>query len=91
MIITGCSHSGICNIVDYAIKITGDKRVRAVIGGFHLLNTETTILDRTSDYFQRINAKALYPCHCTDLKAKIALASTVDIEEVGVGMVLNFK
>ncbi|CND01616.1 metallo-beta-lactamase superfamily protein [Yersinia frederiksenii] len=49
------------------------------------------ILDRISDYFQQVNAKALYPCHCTGLKAKIALASTVDIEEVGVGMVLNFK
>ncbi|CNI96538.1 MBL fold metallo-hydrolase [Yersinia vastinensis] len=91
VIITGCSHSGICNIVDYAIKITGDKRVRAVIGGFHLLNTETSILNRTSHYFQQLNAEALYPCHCTDLKAKIALASAANIEEVGVGVVLNFK
>lgn len=90
MIITGCSHSGVCNIIDYAIKVTGDKRVRAVIGGFHLLNAETSTLTRTSDYFKQLNAQALYPCHCTDLKAKIALAGAVDIEEVGVGMVLNF-
>ncbi|MBX9488410.1 MBL fold metallo-hydrolase [Yersinia enterocolitica] len=90
VIITGCSHSGVCNIIDYAIKVTGDKRVRAVIGGFHLLNAETSTLARTSDYFKQLNAQALYPCHCTGLKAKIALAGTVDIEEVGVGMVLNF-
>ncbi|CNH90044.1 metallo-beta-lactamase superfamily protein [Yersinia thracica] len=91
VIITGCSHSGICNIIDYAIKVTGDKRVRAVIGGFHLLNTEKSTLIRTSDYFKQLNAQALYPCHCTDLKAKIALAGAVDIEEIGVGMVLDFK
>ncbi|MGP2467343.1 MBL fold metallo-hydrolase [Yersinia sp. 2540 StPb PI] len=90
VIITGCSHSGICNIIDYAIKVTSDKRVRAVIGGFHLLNASSDTLSRTSDYFKQLNAKAVYPCHCTDLKAKIALANAVNIEEVGVGMILNF-
>lgn len=91
VIITGCSHSGICNIIDYAIKVTNDKRVRAVIGGFHLLNASSDILSRTSDYFKQLNAQAIYPCHCTDLKAKIALANAVNIEEVGVGMILNFE
>jgi len=34
IIITGCSHAGICNIVEYDKKICGDKRVIDVIGGF---------------------------------------------------------
>lgn len=47
IVITGCSHSGICNIIDYAIKVTGINNVRTVIGGFHLkennLQTKYTI------------------------------------------------
>lgn len=90
VVITGCSHSGICNIVDYAISITGDSRVLAVIGGFHLLNASEKVLTKTAEYLSHINSKHLYPCHCTDLKAKLALAKRVCIEEVGVGTVLEF-
>ncbi len=38
VIITGCSHSGICNIVEYARKVCREDRVVDIIGGFHLLN-----------------------------------------------------
>lgn len=37
-IITGCSHSGICNIIEYAKKVCNDDRVLGIIGGFHLFN-----------------------------------------------------
>ena len=33
-IITGCSHSGICNICEYAKKVFG-KKIIGIIGGFH--------------------------------------------------------
>ncbi|NQU04890.1 MAG: MBL fold metallo-hydrolase, partial [Calditrichaeota bacterium] len=33
IIITGCSHSGICNIIEYAKKVCGDNRIRDIIGG----------------------------------------------------------
>ena len=39
IVFSGCSHSGICNTVEYAKKITGDSRVLAVMGGFHLLDS----------------------------------------------------
>ncbi len=32
-IITGCSHSGICNIAEYAKKVCGDNRILGIIGG----------------------------------------------------------
>ncbi|HBF65496.1 MAG TPA: MBL fold metallo-hydrolase, partial [Clostridium sp.] len=34
-IITGCSHGGICNIIEYAKKITGKEKVLGLLGGFH--------------------------------------------------------
>ena len=36
VVLTGCGHSGIVNILRYVRKLTGEDRIHAVIGGFHL-------------------------------------------------------
>lgn len=87
-IITGCSHSGICNIIEYAKKVCNDTRIYGVIGGFHLFNVDER-LDRTINYLKDNNIELLYPCHCVSLKAKIEMAKKLDINEVGVGMEIN--
>ena len=84
-IITGCSHSGICNIIEYAKKITGTEKVTGVIGGFHLLK-EGERLNHTIEYLKKQNIKNLYPCHCVSLKAKIAMANEMEIQETGTGL-----
>ena len=38
VIITGCSHAGICNITEYAREVCGERRVIDIIGGLHLLS-----------------------------------------------------
>ena len=40
VILTGCSHAGIINTINYATKVTGIKKVYAIIGGFHLSGEE---------------------------------------------------
>lgn len=87
-IITGCSHSGICNIIEYAKKVCGDDRIYGVIGGFHLFEVNER-LDKTINYLKENNIKLLYPCHCVSLKAKIEMAKRLDINEVGVGLEIN--
>ena len=83
-IITACSHSGIMNIVEYCKKLSGKSHVKGIIGGFHMQNDEE--LNReVCAYFSKQDVEIMYPCHCTDLKAKIALSRVCDIEEVGVG------
>lgn len=91
VIITGCSHSGICNIIDYAKKICGDDRVLDVIGGFHLLNPPEEQLDNTLRYFKKLQSNRIHACHCTDLHSKIALSRVVALDEVGVGLTLEFE
>ncbi|MFC0225499.1 MBL fold metallo-hydrolase [Serratia aquatilis] len=90
VIVTGCSHAGICNIIDYAKQVTGETRIAAVIGGFHLQNADEETLSKTGDYLKHLAPETLYPCHCTDLAAKISLANYVKINEVGVGLRLDF-
>jgi len=36
VVLTGCGHSGIINILRYVRELTGENRIHAVLGGFHL-------------------------------------------------------
>lgn len=90
VIITGCSHSGICNIIEYAKDICSEKKIYDIIGGFHLLNPSHEQVSGTLDYLKGADVNRIHPCHCTDLKSKIQLSTVIPIEEVGVGLVLNY-
>ena len=82
-IITGCSHSGICNICHYAQEQFHAPIVR-IIGGFHLFDVDER-LHQTIDYLESLQLKELYPCHCVSLAAKIAMAKKLPVHEVGTG------
>lgn len=84
-IITGCSHSGICNIIEYAKKVCCENKIYGVIGGFHLFDFNEK-LKRTIEYFKENSLKEIYPCHCVSLNAKIEMGKKLDIKEVGVGL-----
>ena len=88
-IITGCSHSGICNIVEYAKKVANDDRVLGIIGGFHLFELSEKV-DKTINYFKENNIKELYPCHCTSFVVKAEIHKTLPIKEVGVGLEIEW-
>jgi 7,8-dihydropterin-6-yl-methyl-4-(beta-D-ribofuranosyl)aminobenzene 5'-phosphate synthase len=91
VIITGCSHSGICNIVEYAKRVTGETVIADIIGGFHLLNPTEERLEGTCRYLRTQKIKVIHPCHCTDLRSKIALSTVVPVEETGVSAQYEFK
>jgi len=89
VIISGCAHSGICNIIDYAIKLTGNSKVYGVIGGFHLKknNAQTK---QTIKYFNNLNIKKIYPSHCTALPALAAFHQTFNTKQVLSGDIIYF-
>ena len=84
-IITGCSHSGICNIIEYAKKVCNETKIYGVIGGFHLFDVNDR-LDKTIEYLKNNSIEWLYPCHCVSLEAKIQMSKKLTIHEVGVGL-----
>jgi len=86
VIITGCSHAGICNITEYAREVCGERKVADIIGGLHLLSPDTKQLAKTGKYLNRLHISALHACHCTSVPAKLALAGYCPVPEVGVGM-----
>ena len=90
IIITGCSHPGICNIVEQAKTVCGEQRVIDIIGGLHLLSPEPFRLKKTGEYLRNLQLKSLHACHCTSLASKIVLAGYCPMQEVGTGMKLEW-
>jgi 7,8-dihydropterin-6-yl-methyl-4-(beta-D-ribofuranosyl)aminobenzene 5'-phosphate synthase len=90
VIITGCSHSGICNITEYAREVCRERRVAGIVGGFHLLSPEPKRLAKTGKYLNRLHFKALYPCHCTSPEVKVALAGYCPLRETNIGITISW-
>ena len=89
-VITGCSHSGICNIIEYAKKVCGEAKVQGVIGGWHLFKVDDR-LEKTIAYLQKHNIRELYPCHCCSFQAKAAIHAQIPVKEIGVGKVIEIN
>lgn len=90
VIITGCSHAGICNIIERAKELCSENRILDIIGGFHLLNPSKTQLEGTLGYLSKLNLRNIYASHCTDLSSKLALSGLFNVKEVGVGLELKY-
>lgn len=89
-IITGCSHAGICNIIAYAKKLTGVKRVQSVLGGFHLFDVDERAKE-TIAFLKEEKIPQLYPCHCTSFAVRAALHAVSPVKEVAVGTELEWR
>ena len=89
IVLTGCSHSGICNICEYAKKITNQK-LFSVIGGFHLFEDDPIAIEGTMDYFRKEKPARLYPMHCVDFPILARFHSEFKINKLGTGDVIEY-
>jgi 7,8-dihydropterin-6-yl-methyl-4-(beta-D-ribofuranosyl)aminobenzene 5'-phosphate synthase len=73
VVLTGCGHAGIVNIIRHAQRLTGVGRVYAVLGGFHL--RDGPIIPQTVAALAAEAPEVVVPAHCTSWKAQHALAA----------------
>ena len=64
VVIIGCSHVGVINILKTIIKRTGIG-IYAVVGGSHLIEADELRLNNTIKYFKENNISILRLSHCT--------------------------
>jgi len=90
-VVSACAHYGICNIMEYAKKLTGAKHVNTYLGGSHMRREEISDrqLDKTCEYVKNEKIDNFHICHDTDLTCKLALANAAPIKEAGVGLVVE--
>lgn len=91
VVITGCSHTGICNIVAYAREVCGEERVQDIIGGLHLMKAPESRLDATAATLKSMGVVRMHPCHCTGFTAVHRFAREFIVEETGSGLVCEYS
>lgn len=73
VIVTGCSHAGIVNIIQQSIKLTGTKKIHGIVGGFHLIDASKERVQKTARALKKINPDWVYAGHCTGFRAQVEL------------------
>jgi 7,8-dihydropterin-6-yl-methyl-4-(beta-D-ribofuranosyl)aminobenzene 5'-phosphate synthase len=76
LVLSGCGHAGIVNTVRYVQKLTGERKVAGIVGGFHLSGPMfEPIIPPTVAAFDELAPALLVPAHCTGWKAVHRLAA----------------
>jgi len=90
LLVTGCAHNGIINILEHFQKLKG-QMPDYVIGGFHLSsrtggNEDSDTIDRIGEYLMGTKAK-FYTCHCTGIepykRLKSVMGDSIDYLSAG--------
>jgi 7,8-dihydropterin-6-yl-methyl-4-(beta-D-ribofuranosyl)aminobenzene 5'-phosphate synthase len=79
VVLTGCGHAGIVNIVEYARTIAGNKPLLAVIGGLHLFNASDQTLAWTGAKLKSYRIENLLAGHCTGIEATYRLRESTSL------------
>ena len=92
LVITGCAHPGIVDVVRRAKEIAGQE-VYLVMGGFHLGGASEAAVAGVIEGFRQLGVQKVAPCHCTgDLALRLfAEAYGEDFIQVGVGGIVDLR
>jgi 7,8-dihydropterin-6-yl-methyl-4-(beta-D-ribofuranosyl)aminobenzene 5'-phosphate synthase len=67
LIVLGCAHAGMINIIEYAMEKTGRDRIHAIIGGTHLGFSDDEQFEGTVKAVERYAIDRIGVSHCTGL------------------------
>jgi 7,8-dihydropterin-6-yl-methyl-4-(beta-D-ribofuranosyl)aminobenzene 5'-phosphate synthase len=92
LVITGCAHPGIVNIVKTAKNLIRDD-VLLIMGGFHLAGTSNPVIEDIISKIKRWGVRYVGPCHCSgDLaRQRFKMAYGNNYIDVGVGRIIKFE
>ena len=68
VVVSGCGHAGLINILDHATEFTGEDRIHAVLGGFHLASASDEHLSWTAQNLAEHGVENFIGAHCTGLE-----------------------
>ena len=73
VVVFGCAHSGMINILHHAREKTGEERVHAVLGGTHLGFLTQEQLEASIQELKAMNPDVVAVSHCTGMRAACRL------------------
>ncbi len=75
VIVLGCAHAGMINILNHAVEQTGERRIYAILGGTHLGLSPQPQYDPTIKALEEFDIQILAVSHCTGQGPVARLAS----------------
>ncbi len=75
VVVLGCAHAGLINILEHVIRCTGESRIHAIMGGTHLGFYPPEHLDHTVKVLRDYDVELLAVSHCTGQAAAARLAA----------------
>lgn len=73
IVILGCSHSGMINIINHIIDKTGQNHIRTIIGGTHLGPASEETKEKTIQALKKFDIEKIGVSHCTGLETSMRL------------------
>lgn len=73
VIVLGCSHSGIINIINYIIEKTGQSHIYAIFGGTHLGPASKETRVKSIEALKKFDIEKIGTSHCTGLETSMYL------------------
>lgn len=92
VVITGCAHPGIVNVLKRIKEMLPDKNLYLVMGGFHLRGVSEAKLESIIKEFKRLGVKKVAPSHCSgdSFRELSKREYKKDYIEGGVGQIISF-
>ncbi|MDD3440102.1 MAG: MBL fold metallo-hydrolase, partial [Kiritimatiellae bacterium] len=73
VVLLGCAHAGVIHILEHVRRLSGNRPIRAVIGGMHLGGAGRDRIRWVTDQLRHFSPARLVPMHCTGPRAAAAL------------------
>jgi 7,8-dihydropterin-6-yl-methyl-4-(beta-D-ribofuranosyl)aminobenzene 5'-phosphate synthase len=73
ILILGCAHSGMINIINHVTYKTGKDKFYAILGGTHLDFLTSEQLEESIRALKKMKIEKIWVCHCTGMRAAFRL------------------
>ena len=80
VIVAGCGHAGVINIIEHARSFLRPARVHALIGGIHLFNAREETLAWTAGKLREYGLENLIGAHCTGVETVYRFRGDVGLD-----------
>lgn len=94
VIVSGCSHAGVINVLFHAQRLTGETRVAGLLGGLHLTGgLFEARIEPTVEALRAARVGRILPAHCSGWKAVHAIARAMPeaFVQCAVGTTVTFE
>ncbi len=77
VVMTGCGHAGVVNILEHARKTIRNTRVHLLVGGLHVFNAGAARLDHIGAKLKEFGVERFYGAHCTGIESALRLGGRI--------------